>query len=81
MIPKQTEESKIDIFTIVIVKRRDNYGMAIHHWDEMRHLKTYIDTADNKHKRYLVTRNELALKIAELQNEFDIKDQDIVRHY
>ena len=78
-------EGKIDTFTIMVGKHKSGHMvMSIHHWDEERHLRDYLDhrndawTGDNY---YEVSRKELDSKIAELKKEFHIKDKDITRNY
>lgn len=75
-------EAKIDTFTIMVGKHKSGHNvMNIHYWDEERHLRDYLGSADKKDKHYEVSRSELDSKIAELKKEFNIKDKDISHSY
>ena len=72
-------EGKIDKATIMVAKHKAGHMvMNVHHWNEERHLKDYMDSNKNSGDNfYEVSKKELDSKIADLQKEYNIKDKDI----
>jgi hypothetical protein len=72
-------EGKIDKATIMVAKHKAGHMvMNVHHWNEERHLKDYMDSNKNSGDNfYEVSKKELDSKIADLQKEYNVKDKDI----